>query len=475
MVQVKIVKNTIIILITSLFIKLLGLLNKIILTRSLGENGISLYSLILPTIMLFLSISCFSLNISMIKVAANNKSKKIIKTGISIALITSSIASLILLLIINVLSNKLLKQPSSYYPILFSIPLLYLTSISSVLRGYLTGIEKITTTSIANLIEQIIRIIFTILIFIIIKSNNLIIFVVFSIIAMSIGELFSILFSIFNIKKIKNNININDDTVSKELLSISIPQTLNSLSSNIIFFFEPIIYTFILSKLNYNSNEILLKYSEVTSYSIPLITLFSFVSMSLSTAIMPKISTSSSNEINKLITKLIVICLIPGILVSTILYHYSYDLTMFLYKTSIGSDIVKKYVWFFLCFYLISPLNVILISTNQSKTSFKISLFVHIIKLIIILIFPIFTKDGLIISYLISYLLTFIIEIIILYRKYHFKIPFYKIIILIIIAVIINCLSIILNIINIHYIIQILIISLIYLLLIINIFKRNNI
>lgn len=471
----KIIKNTLIILITSLIIKTFGLLNKIILTRSLGEQGISLYSLTLPTIMLFLSMSCFSLNIAMVKISATNKSKKVIKVGIIIALITSSISSIILLLSLNILSSILLKQPSTYYPILFSIPLFYLTSISSVLRGYLTGIEKMTTTSIANLIEQIARILFIILIFIIINTSNIIIYVILSIIAMSIGELFSIIYTSNKLRKIKNNELINEEQISKDLLSISIPQTISSLSSNISFFFEPIIYTFILTKLNYNSSDILLKYSEVTAYAIPLITLFSFISLSLSTAIMPKLSTSTSKEISNTISKLLIICIIPGILVSTILYHYSYDITYFLYKTTTGSFLVKKYVWLFLCFYLINPLNIILVSSNQSKQSFKISFFVHIIKLLVMLIFPFFTKDALILSYLISYLLTFLLEIILLYKKYKFKIPLKKLLILFIICILINLIAILFKYINIHYIIQIFFISIIYCFMIINIIKRNNI
>ena len=71
----RLIKNTFIVLITSLIIRLLSLFNRIILTRSLGEEGISLYSVILPTIMLFMSISCFSLNTAMIKVTATNKNK----------------------------------------------------------------------------------------------------------------------------------------------------------------------------------------------------------------------------------------------------------------------------------------------------------------------------------------------------------------------------------------------------------------
>ena len=419
----KLIKNTFIVLISSLLIRLLGLLNRIILTRSLGEEGISLYSLILPTIMLFMSISCFSLNTSMVKVTATNKNKKVLKNGITIAIISSSISSLILLLILNVLTKHLLKQPNAYYPILLSIPLFYLTAISSVLRGFLNGIEKMTTTSIANLLEQISRIFFTIIIFIFINNKNINTFVCYAVIAMSVGEIFSIIFTTVNIKKIDISSDYEKNAISKELLEIAFPTTLTSLSSNFTFFLEPIIYTFILTKLSFSSSEILYKYSEVTAYALPLITLFSFISISISTVIMPKVSIANNNQIKNYINKLITICLIPSLLLTTILFHYCENLSLLLYNSQMGVILIKKYIWFFIIFYLITPFNTILQSTNQSKKVFFISLIVHIIKLVTILILPFITNDALIISYLIAYIITFLTQYIILYKKYKFKLP----------------------------------------------------
>lgn len=474
--KIKFLKNTIIIIITSLLIKLLGLINKIILTRSLKEQGIALYSLVLPTIMLFISISGFSLNTAMIKVSAKYKSKKIILPCINIGLITTSISSIILLFSLKILTVNLLKQPTAYYPILYSIPLLYLTTISSVLRGYLTGIEKMTITSIANLLEQFMRILFTALIFILIKNNNLITYVNLAIVAMSVGEFFSILFSIFNIKKIKENNNFcYNKNIYHEILDISVPTTLTSLVSNITFFLEPIIFTFVSTKLNINSNDILLNYSEVTTYSLPLITLFSFIPMAIATVIMPKISTSSDEYIKKVIFKVLILCLIPAILISTVLFNYNNEVTNFLYATTTGADIVKKYVWYFIIFYLIPPMNTILLSTNESKKVFKISLIVHIIKLISLFILPIYTSDSLIISYLISYFLIFIFEIIALYNKFHFNFSINNLITLLLFTIIINCFTKVVLMININFIIQIIIISFTYLLLIFKFIKRNYI
>ena len=62
--------NTLIIIITNFVVKMLGLINKIAITRMLGTNGMSLYVLSFPTIMLFISIAGFSLNITISKLVS---------------------------------------------------------------------------------------------------------------------------------------------------------------------------------------------------------------------------------------------------------------------------------------------------------------------------------------------------------------------------------------------------------------------
>ena len=145
-------------------------------------------------------------------------------------------ALIVLLLISKPLANSLLKQPNTFYLIILSIPLIYLTAISSVLRGYLTGLEHIGTTSTANLLEQIIRICFTIIIFETSLNESNLFYVGIAVIAMSIGEIASIIITSLKISKIKFNYQINNKEVNKSILEISIPTTLSSLISNITFY-----------------------------------------------------------------------------------------------------------------------------------------------------------------------------------------------------------------------------------------------
>ena len=61
----KFIKSSIILLIGGLITKVLGLFIKILLTRKIGTFGMGLYSMIMPTFMLLLSISGMGLSNSL--------------------------------------------------------------------------------------------------------------------------------------------------------------------------------------------------------------------------------------------------------------------------------------------------------------------------------------------------------------------------------------------------------------------------
>ena len=64
--------GTLIILLSGLIVKALGLINKIVITRLLGTEGMSIYILAFPTIILFINLAGFSLNITTSKLIAES-------------------------------------------------------------------------------------------------------------------------------------------------------------------------------------------------------------------------------------------------------------------------------------------------------------------------------------------------------------------------------------------------------------------
>lgn len=108
--------NTLIIIITNFVVKMLGLINKIAITRMLGTNGMSLYVLSFPTIMLFISIAGFSLNITISKlvseaiVSRKYSPKKLVKKSCLYSVLLSFIMLILYLIFLKPLTIHFLKM-----------------------------------------------------------------------------------------------------------------------------------------------------------------------------------------------------------------------------------------------------------------------------------------------------------------------------------------------------------------------------
>ena len=162
----KFIKSTIILTIGGLLTKILGMVIRIITTRIIGLNGIGLYMMIMPTYGLFITIATLSLPIDISKLVSENtrNNKNVILGIIPIAMIIDIVLVIVLLLFSKVIAIDLLKNEILYTPILaMSVTLPFIT-LSNIIRGYFFGKEKMVPHVTSNIIEQIIRIVMTILI-----------------------------------------------------------------------------------------------------------------------------------------------------------------------------------------------------------------------------------------------------------------------------------------------------------------------
>ena len=127
----KFIKSTIILIIGGLITKVLGMIIKIVLTRTIGTEGISEYMLVLPTFSLFIGLGQFGLPIALSKMVAEDKRNN--KKLISSLLITSLVINIFLIvflilfapiLLINYYKKKELTCQFLLWPLLSPLLLL---------------------------------------------------------------------------------------------------------------------------------------------------------------------------------------------------------------------------------------------------------------------------------------------------------------------------------------------------------------
>ena len=406
----KFIKSTIILIIGGAISKIMAMIIKIFLTRSIGENGIGLYMLIMPTFNLFITLSTMSLPTSISKViSVGKRSKKVILGIIPISIIYNIILMFLLMIFAPIIANKLLNNPNTYLPIMGIGLTLPFICLSSILKGYFYGHENMLPYIISNIIEQIVRLLFIIYLIpklIIYGINKAVLWVVLINIFSELSSIICLLLFIPN-KKINISDFKMDKDILKDILDISVSATGSRFIGSISYFFEPIILTFILLKCGYTNTYVTLEYGIITGYVFPLLLIPSFFTMAISTSLLPVVANGLSkgnmSYTKKKLREAITLSICVG-LIFTILFMLIPDILLkFIYNTRNGSEYIRITAPLFLMHYIQGPLTSYMQAADMAKEAMLGTLKGAIIKNILLIILPIFMGIwGFIISSIIN-------------------------------------------------------------------------
>ncbi len=384
-----------ILLIGGFITKIFGFLIKILFTRTIGQEGISLYTIVMPTYSLLITIATFALPISISKLVSENKirSKTIVFSTACFILLFNAVFIIFILFLAPVISKYLLKQPNVTPLIWAMVATLPFISISSILKGYFLGKFKVAPNTISNIFEQLFRIFFLIVILPYFAQKNVMLGVILFILVNVITELISIFtFSLFLPKKAflhKEGLTVQKNIINR-VLFISIPSVSSRFIGNIGFFLEPIILTNLLLFSGYSNNFILTEYAAYNAYAIGLLTLPSFFVSAISQILIPEISKFHAKKetfmIKKRLKQALIYSFLIGLVSSVFILWFRNPLLMILYKTTNGSDYILALAPFFVLFYLEAPLSSTLQALDKSKTAMKITLYGMILKLVLLAI-----------------------------------------------------------------------------------------
>ena len=387
----KFLQATFILMIGGLVTKLLGFGIRIIYTRMVGSDAINLYSLVMPTYSLLLTIATLSLPVVISKLISEHKTKslKILSSATAITLILNAIVIFIIYFTKDFIAITLLNDERCSV-LLMSMALTFpFVSLSSILKGYFYEKKKMAPHTISNILEQIVRIF---LIFLIIPGlvEKGIVYSVMGLILISIAsELASILtFLFFLPKKFKiTKQDLKPDMkTTKEILSISIPTVSGRLIGNVGFFFEPILLTNILLFAGYSMDFILNEYGAYNAYTISLLSMPSFFIAAISSSLLPEISKyyyhKNYTMVKRRLKQAIILSFIVGVIFSTFIYFFREPLLSTLYNTTKGSEYIEILAPFFVLFYLEGPLQSVLQAIGKAKTTMFITLAAVIVKLL---------------------------------------------------------------------------------------------
>lgn len=398
----KFIKSTIILIIGGMITKVLGMIIKITLTRTIGSEGISLYMLVLPTFNLFICLCSLGVPTAITKLVSERKrsSKKIIIPTTFLILIYNFLLIIILVVVAKFLSTNLLHNTNAYYPLLAIGITLPFIAVSSIVKGYFYGKEKVFPCSLSNIVEQLVRLVLTMFVVSYMIRYGMVAAVTSVVLINVISEGASTIILMIFLPKEKINIADfhKDNILIKEILGISIPTTAARMIGSITYFFEPIIITNVLKYVGYSGEFITLEYGVINGYVYPLLLLPSFFTMAISSAILPVVSNSYSNKnydyTKSKIKQAIFFSLLFGIPITLIFIFIPSIPLKLIYNTTLGLEYIPYIAPFFILHYIQAPLTSSLNGMGHSKEAMKGTLYGGIVKILSLIIFSLF-KIGL--------------------------------------------------------------------------------
>ena len=384
----KFIKSTLILLIGGMLTKILSFIIRIYFTRVIGE-GINIYSLIMPTYSLLITITQlgFPLAISNIIAKGEKRGKNIMASVIPVSIILNLILIISMILFAGTLSNDLLHEKDAYYPLIACSFVMPFISLSSIIRGYFFGKQQMMPHSISNVIEQLFKLFIVLVILPKLLVYGTLVSVCGYILISILSETISIIVFLLYLPKgwkiSKEDLKPDFGTI-KDVLAISLPSTGSRIIGNIGYFLEPIILTFVMMRNGYSNDFIIREYAVYNTYVIGILVVPTFLLGAISTSLLPEISKNIHNKIKvkRLFKKVMIFSLLLGIVANIVIYFSCPIILDILFKTTDGITYIRFLSIFFIIFYFEAPLSSILQAFNEAKFIMKTTTIGIIIKLV---------------------------------------------------------------------------------------------
>ncbi|WP_318508250.1 stage V sporulation protein B [Bacillus sp. T3] len=401
----KFLRGTFILLISTFVTKVLGFINRIVIARFIGEEGVGLYMMAIPTFTLVITITQLGLPVAISKnvseaeaMGDHKKIKKILIVSLSITLLLSIIFTPALLLLTPFLAENLFTDRRTLYPLLAIAPIVPIIAVSSVLRGYFQGKQNMKPTAIALVLEQLVRIALIAALTKAFLPYGIEYAAAGAMFASVIGELASLIYLLTSFKlkkrfKLRTNffkfVHSGKQTFN-ELMSVALPTTGSRMIGSIAWFFEPIVVAHSLALAGIATIEATKQYGALTGFAMPVLMLPSFITLSLSTSLVPAISEANSRNDKKLIEhrlqQALRLTFLTGGISVVLLFVLAQPLMKVMYGSTSGAQFIKIMAPFFLFYYYQGPLQAVLQALNLARAAMINSLIGAIMKTAVIFV-----------------------------------------------------------------------------------------
>ncbi len=397
------IKGAIIVFIASMITRILGFIFRIFLADNLNAQGMGIFQLIMSLYMLIVTFATAGISFSVSRMISENmnvKNKKNPKTIVRISILWAFslgvLISILLILFREKVATLILREEKtslSIFWLAFSIPFI---AISSCIKGYFYAKRKPLLPSIAFIFEQLVKMIFVVIMFDLFKTQDLEISCAIISIGMTISEFLSCLITYFIYTKNNNNKikfeNSNNILIFKNILKISVPiQTSSSFNAALKLVESVLIIECLKLFTNGDTKYATESYGIIKGMVLPLIMFPTSFLQSIITVLIPELSgaTAKGNKIavKKACEKSLQLTTLLGIFVSAIFVIFPFEIASIFYKNPEVAPMLKKLSLLCPIIYVQLICMGILNSIGEQISSLKYNILEGFLRIVLILIF----------------------------------------------------------------------------------------
>lgn len=411
----KIIQSTLILIILSVIAKGLSFFVRIYLARMMSEDAMSIYSLASPTLVFLITIAQMGIPSALAKVIAQSKtSLPALMSSVILSVANNLIVMGLFMFAIPLLSRVILKQSHIESILMAMLPMIPLVTLSGLLKGYLQGKQEHVSACASQIFEEVFRIIYLLIALANTESLTPVRMAEIAMFSICVGEcgssLYMFLFCMFNkggMKSFSQPLKYVNKATINEILSISIPMTSSRLIGSLTYFFEPIL---LVSRVT-DPSFLIRAYGQLNGYVLPIITMPSFITVTLASTLLPAFTFENSRGNNararKIFLVIFSVCLMIGCSTSLIVYFFTEECLMLFYHSLSGLDFLKRLALPFALYSLQPVLSSMLHALNKSKLALMDTMLGSVLRLLMItFLTPILNEQALILALTSSMLLT---------------------------------------------------------------------
>ncbi|MFX3615963.1 MAG: stage V sporulation protein B [Sporolactobacillus sp.] len=394
-------KGSFILMAAGLLTRVLGMINGMVLARVIGDEGVGLFMMAYPAMLLVVTLTELGLPVAISKLVAEadtfgdkRKIKLILALSLTIVGITSITLTALMLVSIPFIAHFLYADTRVIYPLLAVTPVIPIVAVSSVIRGYFQGIRNMKPYAYSGIVEQVVRISLVFTLSSMLMPRGVEFAAAGAMIAGAAGECASLFYMLYHFHK-EAQMPLKRQGLKamkggrltlRRLMNIGLPTMGSRLIGSLGNFLEPMIVSHALMIAGYSLKASAQLYGQLTGYAMTLLLLPTFITHALHVSLVPAVSEAFARKnygmIHYRLNQALRIAMLFGGLSVLVTTLFAAPLMQIIYKSAESAQYLYIMAPFFLVFYFQTPMHAVLQALDLAKPAMYNTLIGAVVKTI---------------------------------------------------------------------------------------------